>query len=85
MERDDPRRFRVFIEGRTVEFELSLIPDFETLDREKAKAHPGTLGGKDAVEDALLFDTGRIDFSRFLQDEKTVNAPNLVIRWAGDM
>ena len=85
MERDDPTRFRVFIEGRTVEFELSLVPDYDKLDRARAEAHPGTLGGKDAVEDAALFEAGRIDFARFLQDEKTVNAKNLVIRWAGDM
>ncbi|KAF9464839.1 Lipin/Ned1/Smp2-domain-containing protein [Collybia nuda] len=33
---------------------------------------------------AGLFDVGRVDFHRFLNDDDLVNDPRLVIRWAGD-
>ena len=84
VDRQDPTRFRVFIEGRTVEFELSLLPKSDAVDKGKAKAHPGSLGGKDEVADAFLFDAGKVSFTKFLQDEQIVKADNLVLRWAGD-
>ncbi|KAG5648821.1 hypothetical protein DXG03_000170 [Asterophora parasitica] len=40
--------------------------------------------GRDEVEAARLFGEGKIDFSRFLEDEELVSDPGLVIRWAGD-
>ena len=84
MDRKDPTRFRVFIEGRTAEFELSLVPAYGTLDKGKARAHPGSLGGRDEVEDAFLFDAGKVDFTKFLQDDSIISADNLVMRWASD-
>ncbi|KAJ3551752.1 hypothetical protein NM688_g4523 [Phlebia brevispora] len=84
VDRRDPTRFRVFIEGRAAEFELSLVPNYNHLDKGKAKAHPGSLGGTDEVEDAFLFDSGKVDFTRFLQDESIISADNLVMRWASD-
>lgn len=83
-DRRDPTRFRVFIEGRAAEFELSLVPQLGELDKDKMKTRPGTLGGKNEVEDAFLFDTGKVEFTKFLQDDQIVNADNLVLRWAGD-
>ncbi|KAF7792895.1 hypothetical protein EIP86_003996 [Pleurotus ostreatoroseus] len=84
VDRKDPTRFRVFIEGRTAEFELSLVPAYGTLDKGKARAHPGSLGGRDEVEDAFLFDAGKVDFTKFLQDDSIISADNLVMRWASD-
>lgn len=45
---------------------------------------PDVFAGRDEVEAARLFDLGRVDFYRFLNDDELVNDPRLVIRWAGD-
>lgn len=91
VDRRDPTRFRVFIEGKTVEFELSLIPprdsngDAAPGASTKTRRRSGTLGGKDEVEDAEFFNRGKVNFSRFLEDDQIVKADNLTLRWAGDM
>ncbi|KAI9000775.1 LNS2-domain-containing protein [Trametes punicea] len=79
VDKDDPTRFRVFIEGRTVEFELALI---KFTDSKKSAAGP--LGGEDEVEDEKRFEESKVDFERFLNDESVVRDANLVLRWAGD-
>ncbi|KAI9068467.1 LNS2-domain-containing protein [Trametes sanguinea] len=79
VDKKDPTRFRVFIEGRTVEFELALVPPAETKRRPS-----GPLGGEDEVEDDKRFEQSKVDFDRFLNDAWIVSDPNLVLRWAGD-
>ncbi|KAH8096741.1 LNS2-domain-containing protein [Cristinia sonorae] len=71
VDRRDPTRFRVFIEGRTAEFELSLIS--------------GGFKRVDEMEDARRFDEGKIEFTQFLNNEQLLRDENLVIRWARDM
>ncbi|TCD69995.1 hypothetical protein EIP91_005245 [Steccherinum ochraceum] len=75
VDRRDPSRFRVFIEGRTVEFELSLIPpDPDGKDFVRV----------DDVEDARRFDDGKLNFTQFLGNEHLLEDERLVIRWARD-
>ncbi|KAI0340913.1 LNS2-domain-containing protein [Trametopsis cervina] len=81
VDRHDRTRFRVFIEGRTVEFELSLVSDVTGTRTQK---HPGSLGGVDSVEDGEIFDRGKVDFDTFLQDGRIVKSDDLVLCWAGD-
>ena len=74
VDRRDPTRFRVFIERRAVEFELSIIqPDEE-----------GYFIGEDEVRDTQRFEACKIDFQQFLEDESIVTHEHLVLRWAGD-
>ena len=81
VDKRDPTKFRVFIEGRTVEFELSIVP---SLGDPRERSHSGTLGGRDSVEDAELFENGKIDFDTFLQNDQVVKSSKLVLSWAGD-
>ncbi|KAI0941358.1 hypothetical protein AcW1_004905 [Taiwanofungus camphoratus] len=76
----DPTQFRVYIEGRMLEFELSIVPGVGGKTRGK-----GPLGGQDEVEDAQRFEERKLDFAQFMKDEQVVMNPNLVLRWAGDM
>lgn len=77
VDRRDPTRFRVFIERRAVEFELSIVwPDEET-----SLPH---FTGEDEVQDAQRFDACKIDFQQFVDDESIVTNEHLVLRWAGD-
>ncbi|KZT05643.1 LNS2-domain-containing protein [Laetiporus sulphureus 93-53] len=80
VDRRDPTRFRVSIEGRTVDFELSVIPGISKENR----TGEGPLGGENEVMDPQRFDGGKIDFQRFLDDERVVKDPDLTMRWAGD-
>ncbi|KAI0092200.1 Lipin/Ned1/Smp2-domain-containing protein [Irpex rosettiformis] len=82
VDKRDRTRFRVFIEGRTAEFELSIVPDLSTNTR--AQSHSGSLGGRDFVEDMEIFQRGKVDFDSFLQDERIVRSDDLVLCWAGD-
>lgn len=85
MDRTDRSRFRVFIEGRAAEFELSIVPTLhESSDDTRTRAHSGSLGGRDVVEDAELFAKGKVDFDTFLQDERIVKSNDLVLCWAND-
>ncbi|GJE84370.1 LNS2-domain-containing protein [Phanerochaete sordida] len=76
VDRRDPTRFRVFIEGRSIEFQLSLVPDAA---RARSRGHGGTLGGRDVVEDTQLFEKGKIDFEAFLRNDDIVKSDNLVL------
>ncbi|KAL0580719.1 lipin Ned1 [Marasmius crinis-equi] len=109
--RSDPTQFRVFIEGKMMEFELSLVErkitgkhgedeDEDDQDEEprgrstapKALRKPklrvfspdGRWSGIDEFEMTWLFDRGKIDFDRFLNDEGIARDPRLVIRWTGE-
>ncbi|KAI0796995.1 Lipin/Ned1/Smp2-domain-containing protein [Abortiporus biennis] len=77
VDRRDPTKFRVFIEGRTAEFEMSIIPPH-------SHGASGFRDGEDEFEDARRFDEGKIDFTTFLEDESILKNENLVLRWAGD-
>ncbi|KAI0375900.1 LNS2-domain-containing protein [Pilatotrama ljubarskyi] len=79
VDKNDATRFRVFIEGRAVEFELAVVPP---VDGKKRAAGP--LGGEDEVEDEKRFEQNKVDFDRFLGDDDIVRDSNLVLRWAGD-
>ncbi|THH29663.1 hypothetical protein EUX98_g4516 [Antrodiella citrinella] len=75
-DRRDPTRFRVFIEGRTVEFELSLIP---------RSVEDAGFKRIDEVEASRRFDAGKINFTHFMDDEQVLKDERLVIRWARDI
>lgn len=77
VDRRDSTRFRVFIEGRSIEFQLSLVPRRPSSAHDRS--HSGTLGGKDSVEDAQLFEKGKVDLAAFLQNEDIVRSENLVL------
>ena len=82
VDKSDSTRYRVFIEGRTVEFELAVVPpEPERSSQDGKEPHAGTLGGDDEVEDAKFFDENKVDFHRFLLDETIVGDPHLVLRW----
>ncbi len=83
VDRRDPTRFRVFIEGRTAEFELSIVPRHPYDDRDARSDSGGFLDRDDEVEDARKFEAGKVDFKRFLEDESILNDENLILRWAG--
>ncbi|KAJ6539705.1 Lipin/Ned1/Smp2-domain-containing protein [Mycena capillaripes] len=92
----DPTKFTVAIEGKKVEFELSLVSNTASDDEESEtevrgrRDRNGSSGGtrlfdrRDEVEAERLFGKGQIDINRFLEDETVVSDPRLVIRWAGD-
>lgn len=78
----DPKKFKVLIEGRTIDFELSIV---DVCKREEHRTRPcGPLGGNDEVEDAQRFEYGKISFAHFMADENIVKDKNLVLKWAGD-
>ncbi|PCH40827.1 LNS2-domain-containing protein [Wolfiporia cocos MD-104 SS10] len=82
VDRRDPTRFRVSIERRVVDFELSVV---EGASRHRQRAGEGPLGGEDEVVDAQRFEQGKVDWQSFLDDERIVRDDDLVLKWAGDM
>lgn len=78
VDRRDPTRFRVFIEGRSIEFQLGLVP-VRPRTSGHSRSHSGTLGGRDSVEDAQLFERGKVDFETFLRNEEIVRSRDLVL------
>lgn len=88
--RGDGVTFWLTIEGRKVAFELSLVPAKEEEEIRGRRNRDGRTGGvrvsegRDEVETSRLFEEGRIDFDKFLNDKSVVVDPRLVIRWAGD-
>lgn len=76
--RQNPTQFGVYIEGKTVTFELSIV------DSDEAKGLSGNVfDGRDEVEAEKLFQKGKITYRTFLDDEAIVYDERLVIRWAG--
>ncbi|CCM00174.1 uncharacterized protein FIBRA_02202 [Fibroporia radiculosa] len=82
VDRVDPTRFRVSIERKVVEFELSIVSNAGWT---RIGGGRGPLGGEDEVVDADRFDKGKLDFQQFLNDEQVVRDEDLVLRWAGGM
>lgn len=83
VDRRDSTRFKVSIERRVVDFELSTVHGVGQADADWSGK--GSLGGEDEVEDAQRFDQGKIDFQQFLDDERIVKDEDLVLKWAGGM
>lgn len=82
IDRRDPTRFRVSIERRVVDFELSIVPGVASREERNKK---GPLGGEDEVVDVQRFEQGKIDFERFINDDEVIQDQDLVLKWAGDM
>ncbi|ESK95125.1 nuclear elongation and deformation protein 1 [Moniliophthora roreri MCA 2997] len=105
----DPTKFRVFIEGKKMEFELSLVERrYANLGEAEGKqgeeeergrtgkrntkpaltlrvfSPDGRWTGIDEFEMATLFEQGKVNLQRFLEDESVVKDPRLVIRWTGE-
>ncbi|KAF8914240.1 Lipin/Ned1/Smp2-domain-containing protein [Gymnopilus junonius] len=86
---NDPTIFVLKIEGRTIGFQLSLVPEEENIpDSGKRQSNEGssTFYHKrpNEFDAAELFNKHRIDWKRFLEDDSIVNDPRLVIFWGGD-
>lgn len=73
-DRNEPHRFILLIERKTIYFELGLFP----------KDEPRRNFGRNEVDDAQIFNERRIDYKTFLDDESIFQEGDLVIRWAGD-
>ncbi|KIK96054.1 hypothetical protein PAXRUDRAFT_826363 [Paxillus rubicundulus Ve08.2h10] len=69
--RDNQTKFQVWIEGNTVEFELSLV------------SSRGVFHGRDEVEAARAFEQGMIDYPMLMADKSLARDERLVIRWTG--
>jgi phosphatidate phosphatase LPIN len=83
--KSDPTTFEVAISGQHFEFELSVIPEDPTLSGDYQR--PNSFfdsAHMDEVEATLKFDAGRVDFDSFMQDDRIVDHPRLVIRWVDD-
>lgn len=68
---DDQTKFQVWIDGTSVDFELSLVASRDAI-------HNG-----DEAESARTFDEGVIDYARLMADENLVRNELLVMRWTG--
>ena len=78
---DDPATLILSIDEKKVEFQLSLAGGGE------AKSENNSLkrrGGRDEMEAARLFDSARVDLTKFLDDDNVIRDPRLTIRWARD-
>lgn len=74
--RKNPFTFGVYIERRTVPFELSIV-DVDVDKSEELFDGHNEVGGENA------FEKGRIKFQQFMEDDKYVRDPRLIIKWAG--
>lgn len=80
-DRADPTRMGVWLDGRTVWFELSVVePDL----LKKENGRKGALGGLEEMDAAEAFDKDKVTLERFLDDETILEEPGLVLRWADD-
>jgi len=86
----DETLFRVSVDGRPSEFELSIIRDSDEEDtRGRQPRGAGSdpffdLKQMDEFEAGTKFDEGKVDFESFLDDPSIVDHPHLVIRWNSD-
>jgi phosphatidate phosphatase LPIN len=77
---DDLTTLILNIDGRKVEFQLSLVGD-EYENHDSSLKRPVY---RDEMEAARLFDTARVDLTKLLDDENVTGDPRLMIRWARD-
>jgi phosphatidate phosphatase LPIN len=75
--KSDPSKLIVAIEGRKIEFEVSLVPALDT--------NPNLFNGLDEVSAQQEFDDGKIDYHKLLEEEDLVDDHRLVILWVGDL
>ncbi len=78
----DPTRFRVSIEGRRIDFELSLISNEEDRRGRRTRDEQGSLNRLDDFEFARRFEEGKVDLNKFLADDDIVHDPSLVLKWS---
>ncbi|KIM91230.1 hypothetical protein PILCRDRAFT_811742 [Piloderma croceum F 1598] len=76
--RHNPTQFGVHIEGKNATFELSIVNSDESKGGNRK-----VFDGRDEVEAARLFDKGKVDYRKFLDDESVVRDKRLVLKWAG--
>ncbi|KAL4076421.1 Lipin/Ned1/Smp2-domain-containing protein [Scleroderma citrinum] len=69
--RTDPTKFRVSIDSGTTVFELSLVEGRHIFH------------SNDEVEAARVFETGLVDYHRFIDDDSVLTDERLVIKWNG--
>ena len=80
-DRADPARMGVWLDGRTVWFEMAVV---EPVLLKKANGRKGALGELEEMDAAEVFDKDKVTLERFLDDETILEEPGLVLRWAGD-
>lgn len=87
--KSDPTKFRVSIEGRKIDFGLSLVADSDD-GRRGRRNRDGKLG-RDSEDDINSmddfeffgrFEEGRIDIHTFLENDDIVDHPALVLKWS---
>jgi phosphatidate phosphatase LPIN len=76
--RQNPTRFGVYIEGKNMAFELSIVDPNESTGGNRA-----VFDGHDEVEAARLFEEGKVDYRTFLDDDSVVHDKWLILRWSG--
>ncbi|KAJ3806868.1 nuclear elongation and deformation protein 1 [Lentinula aff. lateritia] len=87
--KSDPTVFKLLIEGKKVEFELSLVeyPEDERNGHDgddvegESDDHEELSRGIDEFETARLFEKGKISFEDFIQNDQLVRDPRLVLKW----
>ncbi|KAJ3868978.1 nuclear elongation and deformation protein 1 [Lentinula novae-zelandiae] len=92
--KSDPTVFKLSIEGKKVEFELSLVEYLENernghdssdvegeSDDHEEPSRDGRWLGIDEFETARLFEKGKISFEDFIQNDQLVRDPRLVLKW----
>lgn len=75
---DDPTTLILSIDGRKIEFQLSLVRD------DKDENHDNSFKRRDEMEAARLFDSARVELAKLLDDDDIIKDPRLTIRWARD-
>ncbi|KAF9031796.1 LNS2-domain-containing protein [Hymenopellis radicata] len=78
----DPTKFRVSIEGRRIDFELSLISDEEDRRGRRTRGEQGSKDRLDDFEFARRFEEGKVDLNKLLEDDDLVHDPSLVLKWS---
>ena len=68
---DDQTKFQVWMDGTSVDFELSLV------------ASRDAFHSRDEVASARTFEEGIIDYAQLMADESLVRDERLVMRWTG--
>ena len=68
---DDQTKFQVWIDGTSVDFELSLVDSRDAFH------------DRDEEESARTFEEGIIDYAQLMADENLVRHERLVMRWTG--
>ena len=79
---DDPATLILSIDGRKIEFQLSLVGGGGAEDEDENNSLKRR--GRDEMEVARLFNSARVNLAKLLDDDNVIRNPRLVIRWAQD-